>query len=199
LFFKVLDLSLSMKKGKKEIKEEDKKLTNRQKAFCYEYIKDWNASRACIAAGYSSGSAKEIGSENLTKPNIKKFISEIQSDIAKQVGISLFSQLNELKKIAYSDISSYFQDWNELTNFDDLTQDQKAAILEINYKKDIKVRGEDTDIDTEFVKLKLHEKLKAIEIINKMLGFNQPDNIDIKSGGEIINPILGYLPKGFDE
>lgn len=55
-------------------KEIENKLTEKQKRFCDEYLIDLNATRAAIAAGYSENSAKVIGSENLTKPNVKAYI-----------------------------------------------------------------------------------------------------------------------------
>lgn len=149
-----------------------KKLTDKQKVFCQEYIKDWNATRAAKAAGYSSDSARQLGQETLSKPYIQEFIKEIQNDIAKQAGISMLSQLLELKTIAYSNITDLFKDWQTLEDFNNLTKDQKGAILEISYKKEL-LPG--TDIEAEFVKLKMHSKLEAIKEINKMLGYQAPE------------------------
>lgn len=51
-------------------------LTAKQKRFCQEYLIDLNATQAAIRAGYSEKTAKDIGCENLAKPNIKKYIAE---------------------------------------------------------------------------------------------------------------------------
>lgn len=51
-------------------------LTPKQKAFADYYIECGNASEAAIRAGYSEKSAKEIGCENLTKPNIAAYIAD---------------------------------------------------------------------------------------------------------------------------
>ena len=48
----------------------------RQKKFCDEYLIDCNATQAAIRAGYSPKTAKQIGQENLTKPNLKAYIDE---------------------------------------------------------------------------------------------------------------------------
>ena len=48
----------------------------RQKKFCDEYLIDCNATQAAIRAGYSAKTAKQIGQENLTKPNLKAYIDE---------------------------------------------------------------------------------------------------------------------------
>lgn len=52
------------------------KLAEKQKRFVEEYLIDLNATQAAIRAGYSPDSAKEIGSENLTKPNIRARIDK---------------------------------------------------------------------------------------------------------------------------
>ena len=52
------------------------KLTAKQQRFCDEYLIDLNATQAAIRAGYSERTAKQIGQENLTKPDIKKYIDD---------------------------------------------------------------------------------------------------------------------------
>ena len=51
-------------------------MTKKQKRFCDEYLIDCNATQAAIRAGYSEKSAKSIGQENLTKPDIKLYIEQ---------------------------------------------------------------------------------------------------------------------------
>lgn len=50
------------------------KLTPKQKAFADNYIISGNATEAAIKAGYSKKSARFMGAENLTKPNISEYI-----------------------------------------------------------------------------------------------------------------------------
>lgn len=59
-------------------------MTEKQKRFCLEYIKDPNATQAAIRAGYNPKSAKSIGSENLTKPDIQKYIQEAFEKLEKE-------------------------------------------------------------------------------------------------------------------
>lgn len=51
-------------------------LTPRQKKFCDEYLISGNATDAAVKAGYSPKTAKNIGSENLAKPDLKAYIDE---------------------------------------------------------------------------------------------------------------------------
>lgn len=49
-------------------------MTEKQKRFADEYLKDTNATKAAERAGYSKKSAYSIGAENLKKPEIKAYI-----------------------------------------------------------------------------------------------------------------------------
>ena len=51
-------------------------MTPKQQKFADEYIISGNATDAAIKAGYSEKTARYIGSENLTKPNISNYIDE---------------------------------------------------------------------------------------------------------------------------
>lgn len=61
--------------------EKDKKLSEKQKRFCEEYIIDGNATQSAIRAGYSVKTAKVIGSRQLTKVAVKAYIAELQEEI----------------------------------------------------------------------------------------------------------------------
>ena len=49
-------------------------MTPRQRKFCDEYLISGNATDAAIKAGYSPKTAKQTGSENLAKPDLKAYI-----------------------------------------------------------------------------------------------------------------------------
>lgn len=51
-------------------------MTPKQKAFCDYYIATLNATESAEKAGYSKKTARSIGAENLTKPDIKAYIAE---------------------------------------------------------------------------------------------------------------------------
>ena len=57
------------------------KLTTKQQKFADEYIISGNATQAAIEAGYSKKTANRIGSENLSKLDIKKYIDERLKEI----------------------------------------------------------------------------------------------------------------------
>lgn len=61
-----------------------KKLTEKQKRFADYFIETGNQTEAAIKAGYSERTARAIGSENLTKPNIRKYIDDRLEQLASE-------------------------------------------------------------------------------------------------------------------
>lgn len=60
------------------------KLTSRQLAFADYYIECGNATEAAKRAGYSEKAARNIGCENLTKPDISAYIAERMAEAAEK-------------------------------------------------------------------------------------------------------------------
>ena len=158
-------------------------LTTKQRRFCEEYVIDWNATQAAIRAGYSENTAKEIGYENLTKPHIKAYVEEIQKDLSKLAGVSALRNALELKKVAYSNMGDFREGWMDLKDFEELPEELKACLQEISTQEKTSRIGE-AEVTTTFIKFKLHDKLKAIEMLNRMFGWNAPDKTDLTSGGQ---------------
>lgn len=74
-------------------------LTTKQELFVSAYCSNgFNATQAAIEAGYSVDSAREIGSENLTKPDIAEAVDRYKLAIKKRHGITIESLLNELEE-----------------------------------------------------------------------------------------------------
>lgn len=83
------------------------KLTKKQQRFVDEYLIDLNATQAAIRAGYSEDSAKEIGCENLTKPNIQQAVAEQMAERSKRTEITQDKVLRELAAIAFAKATDY--------------------------------------------------------------------------------------------
>lgn len=69
-------------------------LTAKQQRFCDEYLIDLNATQAAIRAGYSKNTARAIGCENLTKPDIQEYIQKRMDEKEKE----LIADQNEVMK-----------------------------------------------------------------------------------------------------
>ncbi len=86
------------------------KLTAKQKRFADYYLACLNASESAVKAGYSKKTAKEIGCENLTKPNIAEYIKKAQDKTANKLEITretLVRDLTEIKQLALTPTGEY--------------------------------------------------------------------------------------------
>lgn len=82
---------------------EEHKLTAKEEKFCQEFIKDFNATQAAIRAKYSKATARQIGSQNLSKLDIKIRIAElIEADEMHEGEIK-----KRISAIARTDMSDY--------------------------------------------------------------------------------------------
>ena len=63
-------------------------LTAKQTRWIEEFLVDGNATGAARRAGYSEKSAKQIGTENLSKPHIKDALATAQAKLAQAVGLT---------------------------------------------------------------------------------------------------------------
>lgn len=161
-------------------------LTGKQKRFCELYIFDFNASKAAREAGYSEATAGEIGYENLKKPEIKAYIKELEDDLAKTSGISRLMVIQEFKKLAFSSIAHMHNTWVTRKEFEELTEEQKACIQEISTKVTTEKDAFGNPVSWEYVKVKLYDKARALESINKMLGYHEPEKIAITGETQVI-------------
>lgn len=79
-------------------------LTPKQQRFVEEYLVDLNATQAAVRAGYSAKTARQIGDENLSKPDIAEALEKAIAQQSERTGISADRVLTELAKIGFSDI-----------------------------------------------------------------------------------------------
>lgn len=170
------------------------KLTDKQRKFCDEYLIDLNATQAAIRAGYSEKTAKEIGCENLTKPNIQEYLQKRKADRIERVELTQDFVIKELMDIVSVNATDYArvvekqarvdvngvsvpledEDGNPLTYrtvepllTEELTEKQKKALAVIK-------RGRDG------FEIKPYSKLEALKLLGMHLGlWSKKDEHDI--------------------
>ncbi len=76
-------------------------LTDKQIKFCEAYVVSLNATKAAIQAGHPETSAASIGAENLTKPEIKRYIMDKQIKFADQCLVTKNMIIAELSRYGF--------------------------------------------------------------------------------------------------
>ena len=157
-----------------------RKLTDKQAAFVAEYLVDLNATQAAIRAGYSERTAYRIGAELLHKTSVAEAIAAGQAKRAQRVEITADRVVSELAKIAFADprdLMEWGPDGVKLKASADLTEEQAASVAEVS---------ETTTKDGGSLKLKKHDKVKALELLGRHMGMFKDKVENEISGGLVI-------------
>jgi len=146
--------------------------TAKQHAFIEEYLVDLNATQAAIRAGYSKKTAKEMGCENLSKPNIQEAIRVAMDERSQRTGITVDRVVEAIAKIGFSDIREIFTGTDKLCSITDLPDGIASAVQSIEVVvRPIGATGDDGINEVEHVyKIRLSDKLKVLELLGKHLG-----------------------------
>ena len=184
-----------------ELQEE---LNEKQKIFCHAYVIDWNKTRSYKKAyGEKDDNVAAVSGFNLLRiPKIKQYCDFIKNNLEEESGISKLRNLQELAKIAYSSIAGLHDDWIELSNWNEIKEvnpELLSAIESIDTKTEYKTYATDgepeTNVEVKFVKIKLYQKTTAIDMINKMMGYNEAEKIQLKQAIEYVN-VSKQFPNG---
>ena len=155
-------------------------LNDKQKRFCEEYVIDLNATQSAIRAGYSEKTAGSIGNNLLKKVEIQNEINDINNKRSAKTGITSERVLTELGKIAFSDLKEYLSFDENGVQFKDSEEVDGTLISEVSSQETVTRRGSgDSKEETIRVnlKMKLHDKMKALELLGKHLNiFNEANS-----------------------
>lgn len=155
-------------------------LTDRQRAFCAEYLVDLNGSAAAVRAGYSASNAHVKASQLLDDPRIKATIAKLMADRQRRTLITQDRVLRELARIAFLDPREVLE-WDAagvtLKPSTRLRRREAAAVAEISQT----AHG---------VRVKFHSKQSALELIGRHLGMFGPDK---KDGGPTAEEIAAAV------
>lgn len=150
----------------------NKKLTAKAARFVEEYPVDFNATAAAIRAGYSPRSARAIGAENLTKPDICAALAAELERLKAKAARSADEVLAELEHIGFANMADYMRANSEgdpVLHFSELTRGQAAALREVSVETYMDGKGDDAREVTR-VKFKLHDKRAALIDLAKYHG-----------------------------
>jgi len=154
-------------------------LNLKQKKFCDEYLVDFNATQAAFRAGYSKETARSIGSENLTKPDIKAYISERLKELSlgpeevkKMISDVAKGSLNEyftIKQIEHTPrisrpLKLLIKDLENEIEFEE--EFAKVAKLKAEAKKEHQAVIDEKKLQIIRYQIELRRNSKAFRIVN---------------------------------
>jgi phage terminase small subunit len=158
---------------------EIKTLTEKEELFCQGYLIDFNGARAAREAGYSADSARQIATENLSKPHIQDRIQELRQGIGKKFNITLDRIAQEYGKMAFGDIRKIFKDDGSLLLPSEWDDDTAAAIAGIDTDELFEGVGRDREQIGVTKKVKLSDKRAALDSLVKLMGYAAPSRTEL--------------------
>ena len=117
-------------------------MSEKQLAFCDYYIETLNATEAAKRAGYSEKTARSMGCENLTKPNIKEYIDLRLKELEDQRIADSTEVLQYLTGVMRGEIKDAF-------DMDPSLQDRTKAAELLGKRYRLFIDKQETNVSTE--------------------------------------------------
>jgi len=143
-------------------------MTPKQERFVAEYLKDLNATQAAIRAGYATASARQIAAENLSKPDIEAAVAAGKAQQLAACGLSAERVLEELRRIAFSDLRRLFTPDGDLRSVCELSDEEAATLASVEVIIKNAAAG-DGQTDT-IHKIRAWDKVRGLELLAKHFG-----------------------------
>lgn len=117
-------------------------MSEKQRAFCDHYITSLNATEAAKLAGYSKKTARSMGCENLTKPNIKEYIELRLAELEEKRIADATEVLQYLTGVLRGEIKDQF-------DLDPSLQDRTKAAELLGKRYRLFIDKQETHVSTE--------------------------------------------------
>ena len=167
-------------------------LTDKQEMFCREYLVDLNATQAAIRAGYSDKTARSVGNENLTKPNIEKRIQELMSRRSEQLKVDAEYVLRRLVEIDQMDVLDIMTDDMSIRPVSDWPVSWRRYLRGFDLADMFEGRGENREMIGILKKIKWPDKVKNLELLGKHISV-QAFREQIKSEHDVVGTLSDLM------
>lgn len=159
-------------------------LSPKQARFVSEYLIDLNGKQACIRAGYSENGATVQAVRLLANATVAAAVAEGKSRQLASADLSAARVLEELRRCAFIDARSFWDDDGELKPLKDLTPEQGSALagFEVIVKN---AKAGDGQQDTVH-KIKLWDKPRNLEMLAKHFGL-LVDKLEVSGVQDVVD------------
>lgn len=156
------------------------KLTDKQKRFCQEYLKDFNATAAYLRAGYkaTAEAARRNASRMLTNADVQAYLQKLRSRVSAQAEITLERTLQEIGRIAFGDITNtltFDSNGVQLKDSATLPKEVTAAIASVSSTETTRTFKDTTETNVTY-KLQMHNKVSALSLLADFFGIRDDFN-----------------------
>lgn len=162
-------------------------LTAKQARFVEEFLVDLNATAAARRAGYSKKTAKQIGAENLTKPDIQAAIAAAKQKLSERCQVQLDDITRELARMGFANLADYHGITSEGEPYIDLSgcsRGQLAALQDLSVEDFVDGRGEDARL-VKRVRIRLGDKKGALALLAELLGHGAKRKVELSGNVKV--------------
>ena len=166
-----------MSEAQKLPETQQKKPSQLHKAIINEWFANgYNKAKAvqAIKPNISYHTARSTATAIFKLDVNRSYIKAVQERAESEAAITNAQVLKELINFAYSDITDYLD--LSLKELKELPPDVRRCIAQVQHKKKNYVNRAGDYVNEETYTIKLVDKVKAIDMINKHLGFYSEDN-----------------------
>lgn len=142
-------------------------LTDKQEAFCREYLIDLNATQAAIRAGYSEKTANEQGSQNLAKLSIQNRIQELMNERNERLSIDADYVLKRLVDIDQMDVLDILHDDGGIKPIHEWPKVWRTSLSGMDLAEMFESKDGERDLVGIMKKIKWPDKVKNLELLGK--------------------------------
>lgn len=161
-------------------------LNELQERFAAEYVKDVNATQAAIRAGYSRKTAHAIGARLLKHVEVKALIDRMQAKVLDKAELSAARTLEEMRRLAFSNVQDLFDESGDLKPIHTLTREQAACIASLEVIMKNATAG-DGKVDR-VLKIKVWDKPKVMEMLGKHFAL-LVERVQLEAGDSLIEAL----------
>lgn len=144
-------------------------LTPKQEAFVQEYLIDLNATQAATRAGYSARTANEQGARLLANVSVRLRLQEAMKEREQRTHITQDRVLQELARLAFSDLRKAFNDDGSLKMPSEWDDDTAAVMAGVDTTT-TSTGGDETSLSMTTKKVKVFDKGAALALAMRHLG-----------------------------
>lgn len=157
-----------------------KPLTDQQKVFVSEYLKDRKAGKAAARAGYSEKNADQLGYQLLQNPSVRAAIDEGLEKLLTDNGFTAARVIREMARLAFADPAKLYGKDGKLLAITEMDADTRAAIASIE------IEGTRTSKNGETAKVKLADKNASLRMAAQHFGLLK-ERVELtgKDGGPV--------------
>jgi phage terminase small subunit len=165
-----------------------KDMTPRREMFCYEYVKDFNATQAAIRAGFSAKTAGPAAARLLQDVSVHSLIEKLRAEQIAKTKMTSDEILAELAKLARSDLRNAFREYEgddgkkriRMLNPLEMDAEHSAALAGV----EVLTSGDDSNqvfLTTKVKHWDKHAALRTLAQIHKLIGAD----VEINLGAEL--------------